>query len=230
MKKSNIILISAFGVAFIWTVLIGLFAASAINSDIQGKESAFARSHTRYLDVHKKTFPKPTNELQISGDGKISFTILPGKELTVLSNPKEWNCEYTVLKNGQSLIRFKQLDEYDDKVIITLPVIPAVSIDNCSQVTIDDLNQKAISYNCKRVVSFTAVRCITGKLNLDFPGKKDFSQITIDHSNFIDTLVTSIKGFGTLHLQTAGIQNKLSLSDSIRVEATSDILKKLNLK
>jgi len=230
MKKSNIILIFAFGVAFIWTVLIGLFAASAINNDIQGKESFFARSHTRYLDVHKRTFPMPANELLISGDGKISFTILPGKELTVLSNPKEWNCEYIILKNGQSLMRFKLLNEYDDKVVITLPVIPIVTIDNCSQVTIDNLNQKSIKYICKQVVSLTAVRCITEKLNLDFPGKNDFNQIMIDHSNFFDTLVASIKGFGTLHLQTAGIQNQLFLSNSINVEATSDILRKLNLK
>jgi len=232
MKKSNIFLISAFGVAFIWTVLIGLFAASAINSDLQGKESSFARSHTRYLDVHKKTFATPKNELLISGDGKISFTILPGKEFTVLSNPKEWNCEYTDLKNGQSLMRFKLLNhEYDDKVVITLPVISIVSIDNCSQVMIDNLNQKAISYNCKRVVSFTAVRCKTGALNLDFPGKNDVNQITIDKTNVIDTLIASVQGFGNIRIETTGIHNnQLSLSNSIRIDATSDILKKLALK
>jgi hypothetical protein len=227
MKKSNIFLVSAFCLAFCWTVLIGWLAASAINNYVHGKDPYFAHTHSQYLESKKKIFPLPLSELCISGEGTAIITILPGKELTVLSDPKIWNCVYTDLKNGKSMISFKKLKEYSDPVIITLPEVPSLSLDNFSEVTVKGLNQKEIHLQCKHVQSFHADSCKIGTLSLDFPGKKDQQDICINKSNQIDTFIASIKGFGKIRLETAGFKNQISLSDSIKVEATSDIMKKL---
>jgi hypothetical protein len=229
MKKSNILLISAFVLAFFWTLLIGWFAASAINNYLQGKDPYFARTHSQYLESKKKSFPIPVNELCISGEGTAIITIVPGKELTILSEPRIWNYVYTDLKNGKSMISFKKLLEYNDPVTITIPEIPSFSLDNFSEVTMKGLNQKEIHIQCKRVLSFTSGSCKIGTLSLDFPRTRDQQDIYIDKSNQIDTLIASVRGSGRIRLETTGkLKNQLSLSDSIKVEASYDLMKKLS--
>jgi hypothetical protein len=230
MKKSNIFLISAFSLAFCWTLLIGWFAASAINNYVHGKDPYFARTHRQYLESRKKIFPLPASELVISGEGTMILTILPGKKLTVLSAHRIWNCVYTDLKNGKSMISFKKLKEYCDPVIITLPGVPSLSLDNFSDVTLKGLNQKEIHLQGRHVQSFHADSCKIGTLNLDFPGEKDHQDIDINKSNQINTFIVSVKGFGKIRLETAGqIKNQISLSDLIHVDATYYVMKKLSI-
>ena len=231
MKKSNILLISAFFLALCWSLLIGWFAASAINNYIQGKDPYFARSQHQYLENHKKSFPLPKGELCISGEGTMILSILPGKQLDVLSDPRNWNCVYTDLKNGKSMISFKKLREYgyNEPVTILLPEISSIAFDNFSGVTIKGLNRKEIHFQCKRVHSFISSDCKMGTLVLDFPGTKDYQDIAIDKSNQIGAFIASVKGAGTIRLETAGqSKNRVSLSDSVKIEATSEIIKKIS--
>jgi hypothetical protein len=229
MKKSNIFLVSAIFLAFVWTLLIGWFAASAINNYLQGKDPYFSRTISQYMESKKKSFPVPVSELCISGDGDMIITILSGKELAVLSEPRIWNCVYTDLKNGKSMISFDKQLEYNDPVTITLPEIPSLSFDNFSEVTVKGLNQKEIHFQCVRVSSFTSSSCKIGTLSLDFPRTRDLQDIYIDKSNQIDTLIASVKGSGKIRLETAGqFYNQISLSDSINIEATYDLMKKLS--
>ena len=228
MKKSNIILISAFFLAIFWTLLIGWFAASAINNYLKGKDPYFTRTHSQYMESKKKNFPVPVNELCISGEGTAIINIIPGKELTVLSEPRIWSCVYTDLGNGKSMITFKKLTEYDDPVTITIPGIPSLTLDNFSKVTLNGLNLKEIHFQCVQVSSFTSSKCKIGTLSFDFPRTRDQQDIYIDKSNQIDTLIASVRGSGRIRLETAGrLKNQLSVSDSIKVEATYDLLKKL---
>ena len=229
MKKSNIILVITFSVAIIWILLIGWFAASAINNYRQGKDPYFARSHQQFLESRKKLFAVPVKELLISAEGSMTLTILAGKELAVLSHPRIWDCKYTAMENGKAMISFTKLREnnYDDPVTILLPGVPSVSLENFYNVTINGLNLKEIHLICKRVHSFISSSCKIGALNLDFPGKQDQQDICINKSNRIDTLVASIMGFGRIRLETAGFKNRISLSDSLYVETTYDLLKKL---
>jgi len=230
MKKSNIFLISAFFLAFFWIVLIGWFASSAINNYLQGKDPHYARSHSQYLENHKKSFPKPVNELCISGEGTSVITILPGKELTIESNPRIWNCVYTDLKNGKSMICLKRLNQYNEPITITLPGIPSISFYNFSGVTVKGLNQKEIHIQCTRVCSFTTDSCTIGSLSLDFPRNTDQQDIYIVKSNRIDTLKASVRGSGKIRLETVGkVTNQISLSDLIKVETTYDLMKKLSI-
>jgi hypothetical protein len=230
MKKSNIFLVSAFCLAFCWTVLIGWLAASAINNYVHGKDPYFAHTHSQYLESKKKIFPLPLSELCISGEGTAIITILPGKELTVLSDPKIWNCVYTDLKNGKSMISFKKLKEYSDPVIITLPEVPSLSLDNFSEVTVKGLNQKEIHIHCIRVNSFISDSCKIGTLRLDFTRTRDQQDICIKKSNHIDNFIASVQGSGKLRMETAGqFKNQISLSDSIKVEATYNVMKRLSI-
>ncbi len=231
MKKSNIFLVSAFCLAFCWTLLIGWFAASAINNYRQGKDPYFARSHHQYLESKKKSFPLPVRELCISGEGTMILTILPGKELSVLSHPRIWDCFYTDLKNGKSLISFKKLkgNEYNDPVTIILPEIPALSLDNFYEVTVNGLNLHEIHLQCTRVHSFISGGCKIATLSLDFPGIMDQQDICINKSNQVDTLIASVQGSGKIRLETIGSKNQISLSDSIYVEVTYDLMKKLSI-
>ncbi|TRZ73555.1 MAG: hypothetical protein D4R97_04960 [Bacteroidetes bacterium] len=229
MKKSNIILVSAIGLAFCWTILIGWFASSAINNHIQKKDPYFARSHRQYMENRKKIFPAPVRELLISGNGSAIINILPGKELCVLSHPSLWICDYTDLKNGKAMISFKKLIPYSDPVTIMLPEIPSLSLDNFSRVTLIGMDRKEIQIHCTRVDSFISDSCRIGALNLDFPRTRDIQDICINKSNVIENLIASVRGSGKLRLETAGqIKNQLTLSDSVRVEASVVLMKKLS--
>ncbi len=228
MKKSNIFLLSAFCLAFIWIILIGWFAASAINNYRKGKDPYFARSYSQILQSRKKTFPAPTSELLISGDGTTVLTILPGKELSVLCRPRLCRCSYINFKNGRSMISLIKLQDYDEPVTITLPEIPSLSLTNFSSVYINGLIQKGINLQCNRVSFFSSGNCKIGSLRLDFSGKNDQQSIFIEKSNQIDTFIASVKGFGNIRLETAGNRkNQISLSESIKLEATMDLMKKL---
>jgi hypothetical protein len=231
MKKSNILMTSASGIAIFWIMLIGWFAASAINNYRQGKDPVFARSHSQYLESKKKTFPVPVKELIISGAGDEILTIVAGKELSVLAHPREWDCTYTDLKNGTGMIRFKRLMDYEAPITIRLPEIPSVSIDNIKTVSIELVTHCSLRLKCTRVGHLSIMNCKFRSLDLDFPGKNDHQEIFIAECNQIDTLVASVKGFGSLRLEMTGTyRNQLSISDSIKLLATSKIFKKLALK
>jgi hypothetical protein len=231
MQKSNILIACASGLALCWILLIGWFAASAINNYRQGKDPVFARSHSQYMESKRKTFPVPVKELIISGTGDEILTIVAGTEFSVLAHPRVWDCNYTDLKNGKGIIRFKRQSDYDDPITIRIPEIPAVSIDHVKSVSIELFTCHALHLKCTRVGYFSTMNCKIGSLNIDFPGKNDQQEIFIAECNQIDTLVASVRGFGTLRLEMTGkYKNQLTLSDSIKLEAKTEVLKKLALK
>jgi len=229
MKKSNIVILGAFLMAICWSILIGWFAASAINNYQQGKDPYFARSHSQYLESKKKSFPVPVSELCISGDGVAILKIIQGKQLAILSDPRTWSCVQSNLKNGRSMISLKRLSEngYNEPVTLMLPGVPSLSLDNFSEVDLTGVNQENITITCTRVRSFSSNSCKIGTLSLDFPGKKDHQDIYINKSNQFNCFIASVQGFGKIGLETAGINNQISLSDSMKVEATYALIKKL---
>jgi hypothetical protein len=230
MKKSNVIIISASILAISWTVLIGWLAASTIKNYLHGKDLVFARSHTQFLESKKKTFPVPSLELNITADDATILIIVPGNTLSVLSHPRHWNCVYTDLKNGKSMISLTRITEYPDPVTITIPEIPSLSLDNFSSVTLSGLKGKKLLLKCNKVLSFTSQDCNIESLNLYFPGNKDQQEIILAKSNQIDTLIASVCGFGNIRLETAGkLNNQISLAESIKLEASSDIVNKLSV-
>jgi hypothetical protein len=229
MKKSNKFLVSAMILAFFWTILIGWFASSAINNQLNGKDPYFARSHRQYLESRKKTFPRPATGLSISGEGTAVITIVPGKELAVLAHPKLWNPVYTVLKNGTSSISLRKLTDFSDPVIITVPEVRALTLDNLSGVTVSGLKSAEMYIRCTQVLSYASDSCIMGTLTLDFPRTRDLQDIHILKSNRIDTLIASVRGSGRIRLETVGrIKNRVSLSDSVHLEATYELVKRLH--
>ena len=231
MKKSTVFLAIAIGLAICWSLIIGVMAASTLNSYMKGKSSSYARSDREYLESKKKTFPTPINELFISGEGTLDLKIVPGKELTVLAHPKVWNSNYIDLKNGKAIIRFNIIQKYPNSVTIRLPEIPVISFDNFYSVNMEGLNYREIRIQGNRITYFTAGNCKIGSLNLDFPGKNDQQEIIISKSNQIDTLIASVQGFGNIRLETAGkLNNQISISESMKLEASYDLMKKLALK
>jgi hypothetical protein len=230
MKKSNVILISASILAISWTVLIGWLGASTIKNYLHGKELVFAHSHTQFLESKKKTFPVPSLELNITADETTLLTIIPGNTLSVLAHPRLWNCVYTDLKNGKSRISLTRITEYPDPVTITMPDIPSLSLDNFSSVTLRGLKGKELLVKCNKVLSLNSEDCRIQSLNLDFPGIKDQQEIILAKSNQIDTLIASVSGFGNIRLETAGkLNNQISLAESIKLEAGSEIVNKLSV-
>jgi hypothetical protein len=228
MKKSNILLVSVIGLAFCWTLLIGWFASYAINNYLQGKDPYFARTHRQFMESRKKTFPLPLSELSVTGEGNVILTILPGKEVCVLSDPRFCKVVYSDLKNGKAVISYKNLSDYNDPVTILLPDNSSLSLDNFREVTVRGLNRKEFRIHCTRINSFVSDSCRIGKLWLDFPRTRDQQDIRINKSNFFENFFATVRGSGKIRLETAGMQNQLSISDSIRVEAGYDIIRKLS--
>ena len=230
MKKSNVILVIASILAISWTVLIGWLGASTIKNYLHGKDLVFAHSHTQFLESKKKTFPAPSLELNITADETTLLTIIPGNTLSLLSHPRLWKCVYTDLKNGKSRISLTRLEEDTDPVTITIPEIPSLSLDNFSSVTLRGLKGKGLFVKCNKVLSLTSEDCKIQSLNLDFPGIKDQQEIILAKSNQIDTLIASVSGFGNIRLETAGkLNNQISLAESIKLEAGSEIVNKLSV-
>jgi hypothetical protein len=231
MKKSTVFLAISICLAICWSLIIGLMAASTLSNYMKGKHSSFARSDTEFLESKKKTFPAPVNELFISGEGTADLILVHGKELTVLAHPGVWAYNYTNLKKGEAIFSFKKLQDYANSVTIMVPDIPSISFDNFISVTVDGLQCRKITLQGNRLLSFTAHNCKIAALRLDFPGKKDQQEIFIEKSNLIDTLIASVKGFGNVRLETAGTRkNQLSLSESIKLEASMDLMKKLAIE
>ncbi len=231
MKKSNILIIGATLIALTWTVIIGWLAASTINNYLERRNLHYARSYTQIMESHKKTFPAPASELFLSAEGTAFLSIMPGKELAVKTDKRVWDISYTDLKNGESMIQFKKLIYYDSPIILTLPAVSLLSLYNFSGVKLSGLNLKEIHIQCKRIYSFTADSCRAGTLTLDFPGIIDQQDIYIMKSNKIDTLMASVQGTGKIRLETAGVfKNQFSLSGSIKLESTSDLMKKVSIQ
>jgi hypothetical protein len=233
MKKSNIILISAILLAVCWSLLLGYLSATSINDFLQGKDPRFARTRQQLTESSSKRFPVPAGELFVSGEDAAVLNIRSGKELTVLYDPRAWSCEYTGLTKGKAMISIKSLkgNFKMEPVTIMIPEITSLSLDNFSAVFIDGWTRKKIHVQGTRVNHLTIVNCRAGALELDFPGTQDFQDVLISKLNLIDTLEASVKGAGRLRLETAGlVSNHFSLSDSVIVEANSDLLKKLPLK
>jgi hypothetical protein len=231
MKKSNILIISATLIALTWTVLIGWFASAAINNHLNGKDPYYARSYRKIMESHKKTFITPSRELFLSGEGDANVNIVPGKELTVMCNSYIWDITYTTQKEGMAIIRFRKLRNFDSPIIVTFPQVFKLSFYNFSGVKLSGLNLQKIHIQCNRVSYFTADSCKAGSLTLDFPGYVDQQDIYVMKSNKIDTLIASIHGSGEIRLETAGeFKNQFSLSNSLKLEATSDLMKKVSLQ
>ena len=128
------------------------------------------------------------------------------------------------------MIQFKKLIYYESPIILTLPAIPLLSLYKFSGVKLSGITLKEIHIQCKRISSFTADSCRAGTLALDFPGIIDQQDIYIMKSNKIDTLIASIQGSGKMRLETAGeFKNQFSLSNSLKLEATSELMKKVSL-
>lgn len=228
MKKSNVLIACASGLALCSILLVGWFAATAINNYKQGKDPFFARSYSQYLESKKKTFPAPVKELIISGAGDEELTITAGKVFSFLAFPRDWDCTYTDLKNGKGIIRFIRLSEYKEPITLRLPEISVVSINNIRTVNIELLTHRSFRLKCTRIGSLCVMNCKLRTLELDFPGKRDHQEIYIANCNQIDTLLASVRGFGNLRLEMSGLyRNHVIFSDSIKLLATSDIFKKL---
>jgi hypothetical protein len=228
MKKSNVLIISACLIAILLIVIIEFLGAASINNYLKGKDPYYARTYKQWAESHKKIFPRPSKELIISGEITTNIIIIPGQELAFLSNPKFWDCRYTDLKNGKSVIRIKKLLDANEPITITLPDVSFLTLDDFSGVTVKNLNQKEIHFNCTRVHSFNTINCTFGTLGLNFPSNKDQQYISIEKTNHVDNLTVIIKGSGNFFLAAAGkTQNLLSLSDSVQIVSNYNLLKKL---
>ena len=130
------------------------------------------------------------------------------------------------------MIRLKKLNNYDynEPVTILIPEIPSLSLNNISEVTIKRLEQKEIQIRGISISSFIADSCKIGAMSLDFPARKDQQHIRINKANQINTFTASVQGTGKILLETIGINNQMSLSDSIKVEATYDLIRRLSIR
>ncbi len=234
MKKSNIVLSVAATIALVWTILICWFCAASINRYRDGKELIFARSYKQYLESQSKTFPAPSNELIISGDGTTPVEITQGKELSVIANNKVLTYTCSDLKDGKSKISFISL--YDHKYYyegaqIKLPEIKIVSIDNCAEVRINGFNSKDLYIICGRVQTFSIDNCRIGCLNLDISQNQPDAEIRIKQNNQIDTLLACIQGSYKLNLDTIGkIKNQIRVSDSVQIITRGSMYKQLSVE
>ena len=229
MKKSNLIIIIAFPITIIWTLLLGWFGSSAINTIRAGKNSPFAVSE---LQKYAHQLPKgssPVKELQISGDRTAVVTIIKGNEFSVNYNKSFRHYIRTNFKSGKFLLQIDSLPFRGDYIEIVVPDIPLISASNLFELNVKCLNQKVACFQCSRVTTLHIDSCSFETLKVDFPGNSDRHGIWIGKTNIIGSLFASINGYGCLELGTIGKdKNSLSLSDSIEVRSKFDLFKRLS--
>ena len=233
MKKSTIFLLIAIGIATCWSLILGFMTASTLNNYQKGKGSSFAKSDKELIESKKKTFPAPVHILYISGEGTANLIFHQGKELTILAHPKAWAFDYTKLKNGDAILRITKLQNVGDinDITIILPGIQSISFDDFVSVTLDGFYGSKLGIQGSRFLSFNITKCKIGFLKLNFPKQKDQQQFLISYSNQIDTLIADVKGWGNFRLEMAGkLSNQISLSESMKLEASNYLTKILALK
>jgi hypothetical protein len=231
MKKSNIVIAAAAITALVATILICWFCAASINHYREGKELIFAKSYKQYREAQRRTFPTPSNELIISGDGTTIVKITQGKELSVIANKKLLTCTFSDLRNGKSKISFGRLNDYNEEARITLPEIRMLSLDNCAEVRINGFTHKDLHIICCRVHTFSIDSCRIGYLNLDISRNQPDAEIWIKAKNRIDTLLACIQGTYRLKLDSIGKnKNQLWVSDSVQIITRGDLYKHLSVE
>jgi hypothetical protein len=231
MKKSNLILVIAFSLTFIWTIILGLLGSSVIQDNKIGKESSFAVSHQKHavLDIPGSSIP--VNGLSVTGEGSVLLSITRGKELSLECRRAFWDYIKTSNRNGKILICINRLPSQGEQINITIPEISSVSIDSVFQVYIKGLSQKALHIRCSNVAAFSADSCKIGSFSLDLPGKNKQHDVNISGTNFVDSLSASIDGYGFLRLGIIGkFKNQIRLSDRIEIRTSADLMKQLSIE
>ncbi len=227
MKKSKISLVGALFLATGWILIMGWMAASAINSYRQGRDTRFAMGR-QIPEIRKMSYPVPVTGLYIKGDGTTIIHMVAGTQLTVTTNATVWSCNWSDQGKGQSRLCLVKLKESAEPVTITLPAIPGLFLENCTEVHIKGMNLKEFSLQGKKIRFFHTDSCTISKLSLDFAGEKDQQYIWIGKANRFDTLIASIGGYNRIFVETAGeLDNEFSLSPSVLVETRIGVLQKL---
>lgn len=231
MKKSHIFIIAALTLACFWVIIIGVFAAKSVNNYREGKDPRYAHTQSQYLESHKMKFPVPAKELILTGDGDTWLNIRSGNLLTIETDPRMWKILFTDHKDGRSEIRFKKLNDYNDPVTVIIPAIPSVSVNNFTSIVLERLEQKEMKLSFTRVLYLVMDSCKVSDLNLSFPWTAEIQDIFIKKNNRVDSLEISVPGPGKIRLETTGwLLNRISLSDAVKVEATSEVIKELGKK
>jgi hypothetical protein len=228
MKKSNLIIIIAFPVTIIWTLLLGWFGSSAINTIRAGKNSPYAVSELQKYAHQLPTGSTLVKELQISGDRTAIVTIIKGKEFLVNYNKSFRHYIRTNFNCGKFLIQIDSLPFRGDYIEIVVPDIPLISASNLFELNVKGLNQRIACFNCFKVATLRIDSCNFETLKVEFPGNFERYGIWISKTNRIDSLDVSINGYGCLGLGAIGkYKNSLRLSDSIEIRSKFDLFKLL---
>lgn len=233
MKKSNIILIITAIAAAVWLVAFQWMAASVVVSFGKGKPSRFSvYQPNRHFMPEITTLNLPSfSDIEVRGTGKIEVTIERGATFairmdTMLASHVKSRMKYDKLVLDLSGFSEEAAGGYT----ITTPVLTNVILNHTGTTLIQGFSEAAITVAAHDVFPLTFKQCRLGLLTIASPDETMTQYLEIDQTNTLDRLAISLKGTGTLKLGAIGkLQNTISISDSIDIQASSRILKQLNL-
>ncbi|MFZ4522276.1 MAG: GIN domain-containing protein [Bacteroidales bacterium] len=228
MKKSNIILLITFGLAFTWTLIVGGLGAAAINSFRQGHNSTYVFTSDEHSQVVIRPSSAPIKELRITGDRSVLIILKTGPEFTVDCMRHDKNYITVINQDGIATIRVEKLPTQGAQMQVTIPELVKVSVDSVFELVINGIAQNNLSVQCRQSQVVDINGCKIRRLTLDFPDKLQKNNVMINESNRFDSLSVSMAGYGTLRLGCmAKSQNLMQVSPKVEIHTRQEIYKHL---
>jgi len=237
MKKSNYFLIGTFVFALSWIIIYNFLIASVVKTIPGNARSIYG--HLSHDEVVMQLQPFNKIKFDIQGSPQIYFTQSDSSEISI----SDGYSKYLKIVNRNGTLSITITAPQEDIYEIIHLKIPKINDILICQSPPEVVNESALMVFLENIKS--------PKLNLDvsYPEKVEFvncdisslvvngnlcagnypSQgIRLDASNQIDSLLIHVGGMGKVSLSKAGVMyNSVTLSDSIQIEATMPVMKRI---
>jgi len=236
MKTSNIILLSIFITGIAWQIVYD----SLVISVVRDIDNSYPPRYG-YL-LNNKTIIKPGDfdTLLIRTDGGIKIKIMPGTSNTMfVSDGLDKYLRYSI--SGRSLrLDISRPTSVDDQSITlelkSLHVITAIH--SCSDEWIsrynlqfEGLNLPQLQINAQFPNTIEVKNCTFSKLVINSSLHQEMNSnwgVNLAENNLIDSLKLDIAGSGNVNLGNNGNTfNQITLSDSVRLNASLSVIQKI---
>ncbi|MEI8046545.1 MAG: hypothetical protein WCI92_04130 [Bacteroidota bacterium] len=240
MKKSNRILIGIFLFAVGWLITYNILVANVLKT-IPGH--GFSRfGHLSQQEVVMKLKPFDKIKIKPQGSPKIYITQSDTSEMSM----GDGYSEYLVTSNSNGLLSItmkKPLEEVEEIIHIKVPHVTDISIDQQTprfenessiQLSLENFRLTKLDLMVLYPYDVEFRNCEINKLKIQgklLTGYTCGNGIRIEPTNRIDSLAIDLEGKGVLSISKAGeLYNQVNVSDSIRLNASMLVIKKILVK
>ena len=230
MKKSNIILLATFGLAFTWTLFVGGLGAAAINNFLQGHFSTYVFTSDEHKMVDIPSSLATIKELRIVDNRSAIIILRTGTKFSVDCMRRNRSYIKVTNQNGIATIQVEKLPNKSDLIKVTIPELVKITTDNLYDLALIGVVQNNLRLCCRQTQIIDIDSCKIRRVKFDFPGITHKNNVIINETNRFDSLSVFMDGYGSLRMGcVAKSQNLLQVSPKVEINARQEIYKQLTI-